>query len=196
MSETVGVIIVWFTSLSAKLDCYCSPFAVTVFFSDVDAIRWTRRHYKEEAEIASMTWKIAWSEVVLFSGDRTGRSSGGGGPTGVGKFGSRLSIGRNSILVLVLQPLALRRKHKFRINFFCYVPVCARAFCAIIFLFFLSEGKIDNPVISFCLFQSNLSTETTGNFPSDKQLFIQTANYKVGQLSLRSRCGKAGKSPK
>ncbi|KAI9553877.1 hypothetical protein GHT06_019147 [Daphnia sinensis] len=79
------------------------------------------RHYKEEAEIASMTWKVAWSDVVLFNGDRTGRASGG--PTGTGKFGSRLSIGRNSIL-------------------------------------------------------SNLSTEMVGNFASDKQLFIQTANYK------------------
>jgi hypothetical protein len=82
------------------------------------------RHYKEEAEIASMTWKIAWNEVVLFSGDRTGRSSGGaaGGPSGVGKFGSRLSIGRNSILVHIntYHPtgiLVLRQKHKFRINF-------------------------------------------------------------------------------
>ncbi|EFX72574.1 hypothetical protein DAPPUDRAFT_201000 [Daphnia pulex] len=75
------------------------------------------RHYKEEAEIASMTWKIAWNEVVLFSGDRTGRSSGGaaGGPSG-----------------------------------------------------------------------SNLSTETTGNFPSDKQLFIQTANYKGMVVAVKA----------
>ncbi|KAK4007858.1 hypothetical protein OUZ56_013008 [Daphnia magna] len=79
------------------------------------------RHYKEEAEIASMTWKVAWSDVVLFNGDRTGRASAG--PAGAAKFGSRLSIGRNSIL-------------------------------------------------------SNLSNEMVGNFASDKQLFIQTANYK------------------
>ncbi|XP_057376143.1 atrial natriuretic peptide receptor 1-like [Daphnia carinata] len=87
------------------------------------------RHYKEEAEIASMTWKVAWSDVVLFNGDRTGRVSGG--QAGTGKCGSRLSIGRNSIL-------------------------------------------------------SNLSTEMVGNFASNKQLFIQTANYKGMVVAVKA----------
>ena len=34
----------------------------------------------------------------------------------------------------------------------------------------------------FFLAQSNLSGEATGNLPSNKQLFIQTANYKVRQF--------------
>jgi hypothetical protein len=58
-----------------------------------------------------MTWKIAWNEVALFSGDRTGRTSGG--TTGVGKFGSRLSIGRNSILVTSSNLIAFVKKTKF-----------------------------------------------------------------------------------
>lgn len=103
VSETVGVIIIWLFLFALNFivihDTLGSLLLLFVFW------RWRNtlnpRHYKEEAEIASMTWKIAWNEVVLFSGDRTGRSSGGaaGGPSGVGKFGSRLSIGRNSILV-------------------------------------------------------------------------------------------------
>jgi hypothetical protein len=57
-----------------------------------------------------MTWKIAWNEVALFSGDRTGRTSGG--TTGVGKFGSRLSIGRNSILVTSSNLIAFVKKNQ------------------------------------------------------------------------------------
>lgn len=54
----------------------------------------------------------------------------------------------------------------------------------------LFVGRMDNSVIFFflslCFHQSNLSTEMAGNCASDKQLFIQTANYKVGQSRLRA----------
>ena len=48
------------------------------------------RHYKLEAEIASMTWKISWNEMVVRD-ERRG-----------GKLGSRVSIGRNSISVICI----------------------------------------------------------------------------------------------
>ena len=47
------------------------------------------RHYKLEAELASMTWKIQWDEVLSTQLPRSTR----------GKFGSRVSVGRVSMLV-------------------------------------------------------------------------------------------------
>ncbi len=48
------------------------------------------RHFKLEAEIASMTWKILSDELNVPTDEK--------GARGV-KFGSRISLGRNSIMV-------------------------------------------------------------------------------------------------
>ncbi|CAG7700229.1 unnamed protein product [Allacma fusca] len=45
------------------------------------------RHYKLEAEIASMTWKVNWSDVLTQGGESRGR-----------RRGSHLSLARNSII--------------------------------------------------------------------------------------------------
>lgn len=75
---------------SGKIDVIISP--TFLFLSLFFSISIKYRHYKEEAEIASMTWKIQWSDIVLSCGERAGGARGG-------KFGSRLSIGRGSIAV-------------------------------------------------------------------------------------------------
>jgi len=45
------------------------------------------RHYRLEAEIASMTWKVNWCDVITKMGDSKG------------KRGSRLSLARQSVIV-------------------------------------------------------------------------------------------------
>ena len=48
------------------------------------------RHYKLEADIARMTWKVEWEDVVdITQGPPSKRAKGGANG---GKFGSRLSI--------------------------------------------------------------------------------------------------------
>lgn len=90
-----------------------------------------------------MTWKIPWNEIVLMG--NLERSAVGN------KFGSRLSIGRNSLNV---QCAYFNQTH------------------------YIIQFEVERTLF-FSDSQSNLSGEGTHVHQTNKQLFIQTATYKV-----------------